>query len=96
MDKLTWDDNQFNGLTNELTTPLGTVDLTPTEGSLLAVLITHLNHTVKKEQLLEWLWQGGKYLNENTLNAKLSTINLAQHLRTESGIGYRLVNNDEN
>lgn len=103
MDKLTWDDNQFNGLTNELTTPLGTVDLTPTEGALLAVLITHLNHTVKKEQLLEWIWQGGKYLNENTLNvnisrlrAKLSTINLAQHLRTERGIGYRLVNNDEN
>lgn len=103
MDKLNWDDNYFNGLTNELSNSRGTVDLTPTEGALMAVLITHLNHTVKKEQLLEWLWQGGKYLNENTLNVnisrlrtKLSTINLDQHLRTERGIGYRLVNNDEN
>lgn len=103
MDKLSWDDNNFNGLTNELSNSRGTVDLTPTEGALLAVLISHLNHTVKKEQLLEWLWQGGKYLNENTLNvnisrlrAKLSTIKLDQNLRTERGIGYRLVNNDEN
>lgn len=103
MDQLTWDNNRFNGLTNELTTPRGTVDLTPTEGALLAVLIAHLNHTVKKEQLLEWLWQGGKYLNENTLNvnisrlrAKLSPVKLDQNLRTERGIGYRLVNNNEN
>ncbi len=103
MDKLSWDDNKFNGLTNELSNSRGTVDLTPTEGALLAVLISHLNHTVKKEQLLEWLWQGGKYLNENTLNVnvsrlrtKLSTIKLDQNLRTERGIGYRLVNNNEN
>lgn len=101
-DKLSWDDNQLNGLTNELTNSVGSVTLSPTEGALLAVLISHLNHTVRKEQLLEWLWQGGKYLNENTLNvnisrlrAKLSTVKLAQDLRTERGIGYRLVANNE-
>lgn len=101
-DKLSWDDNQLNGLTNELTNSVGSVTLSPTEGALLAVLISHLNHTVRKEQLLEWLWQGVKYLNENTLNVnisrlrvKLSTVKLAQDLRTERGIGYRLVANNE-
>ena len=98
MDSLNWDTNDLNSLTNELTTPKGSVQLSPTESALLSVLITHLNQTVTKEQLLEWLWQGGKFLNDNTLNvnisrlrSKLATVNLNDNLRTERGIGYRLV-----
>ena len=98
VDSLNWDTNDLNSLTNELTTPKGTVQLSPTESALLSVLITHLNQTVTKEQLLEWLWQGGKFLNDNTLNvnisrlrSKLATVNLNDNLRTERGIGYRLV-----
>ncbi len=100
--ELKWDDNHFNALTNQLTNSAGTVALSPTEGALLAILINHLNHTVEKQSLLEWLWQGGKFLNENTLNVnisrlrtKLSTVNLDDHLRTERGVGYRLVNDHE-
>ena len=98
VDNLNWDTNDLNSLTNELTTPKGSVQLSPTESALLGVLITHLNQTVTKEQLLEWLWQGGKFLNDNTLNvnisrlrSKLATVNLNDNLRTERGIGYRLV-----
>ena len=69
---------------------------------MLTVLIHHGNQAVKKEQLLEWLWQGGKYLDDNTLNInvsrlrhKLSRLGLAAALVTERGIGYRLVTGDE-
>lgn len=102
-EQLAWNDNQLNQLTNELTTPNGTVQLTPTEGAMLGILINHINHTVTKENLLEWLWQGGKFLNDNTLNvnisrlrSKLATVNLKDDLRTERGVGYRLVTNHEN
>lgn len=99
--QLCWGNNQFNRLTNELSNSSGNVELTPTEGSLIAVLAAHHGKTVTKHQLLEWLWQGGKYLNDNTLNVnvsrlrrKLSTIGLADAIRTERGVGYRLVMDD--
>lgn len=100
--QLAWGPNQFNSLTNELLTPDGVAQLSPTEGALLGIFINHLNHTVTKDYLLQWLWQGGKFLNDNTLSvnisrlrSKLSTVNLASCLRTERGVGYRLVTADE-
>lgn len=101
-EEIMWDHNSFNPLTNILTNENGTAQLTPTEGSMLQVLLSHRNKTVSKEQLLQWLWQGGKYLNENILNVnisrlrtKLSTIGLRQCIHTERGLGYRLVENNE-
>ena len=101
-EEIMWDHNSFNPLTNILTNENGTAQLTPTEGAMLQVLLSHRNKTVSKEQLLQWLWQGGKYLNENTLNVnisrlrtKLSTIGLRQCIHTERGLGYRLVENNE-
>lgn len=97
-----WDNNHFNTLTNEVQNERGQVQLTPTEGALLQVLFSHRNQTVSKATLLEWLWQGGKYLNENTLNvnisrlrAKLAPLQLDRAIRTERGAGYRLVTSDE-
>lgn len=101
-EEIMWDHNSFNPLTNILTNENGTAQLTPTESAMLQVLLNHRNKTVSKEQLLQWLWQGGKYLNENTLNVnisrlrtKLSTIGLRQCIHTERGLGYRLVENNE-
>ena len=97
-EEIMWDHNSFNPLTNILTNENGTAQLTPTEGAMLQVLLSHRNKTVSKEQLLQWLWQGGKYLNENTLNVnisrlrtKLSTIGLRQCIHTERGLGYPTV-----
>lgn len=97
-----WDDNHFNTLTNKVQNASGQAQLTPTEGALLQVLLSHRNQTVSKMTLLEWLWQGGKYLNENTLNvnisrlrAKLAPLRLDRAIRTERGVGYRLVTADE-
>lgn len=102
-ERLGWDDNQLNTLTNELTTAAGTVQLTPTEGAMLGILINHINNTVSKETILEMLWQGGKFLNDNTLSvnvsrlrSKLATVNLKEDLRTERGVGYRLVDHHDN
>ncbi|HJA47016.1 MAG TPA: response regulator transcription factor [Candidatus Limosilactobacillus excrementigallinarum] len=101
-DNLTWEENQFNPLTNVLSNPSGQIKLSPTEGAMMTVLINHLGQTVSKDQLLEWLWQGGKFLNQNTLSvnisrlrAKLTTIDLADTLRTDRGLGYRLVKVNE-
>lgn len=100
--QIAWDSNHFNTLTNEVHNVNGLAQLTPTEGSLLQVLLSHRNQTVSKSTLLEWLWQGGKYLNENTLNvnisrlrAKLAPLQLDRAIRTERGVGYRLVTADE-
>lgn len=97
-----WGDNHFNTLTNEVHNENGQAQLTPTEGALLQILLTHRNQTVSKTTLLEWLWQGGKYLNENTLNVnisrlrtKLVPLQLDRAIRTERGVGYRLVTTDE-
>ena len=100
--QIAWDSNHFNTLTNEVHNVNGLAQLTPTEGALLQVLLSHRNQTVSKSTLLEWLWQGGKYLNENTLNvnisrlrAKLAPLQLDRAIRTERGVGYRLVTADE-
>lgn len=97
-----WDDNHFNTLTNEVHNSASQAQLTSTEGAMLQVLLSHRNQTVSKEALLEWLWQGGKYLNENPLNvnisrlrAKLTPLKLDRAIRTERGVGYRLVTADE-
>lgn len=102
-EQLSWDDNQLNTLTNELTTAAGAVQLTPTEGAMLGILINHINNTVSKGTILEMLWQGGKFLNDNTLSvnvsrlrSKLAAVNLKEDLRTERGVGYRLVDHHDN
>lgn len=97
-DLLNWGRNSLNSLTNKLTTPTKVIQLSPTEAALLGVLINHLGHTVAKKDILELLWQGGKFLNDNTLSvnvsrlrSKLSVAGLDRCLRTERGLGYRLV-----
>lgn len=97
-----WGSNQLNPLTGQLQSPRGTVQLSPTESAILQVLVHHLGQTVTKEQLLAWLWQGGKYLNENTLSVnvsrlrtKLASAGLDQTIRTERGVGYRMVDDHE-
>ncbi len=92
----------FNSLTNELAKGGGVVQLTPTEGAMLQILLLQRGQVVSKREILELLWQGGKYLNENTLNVnvsrlrgKLHQLGLDQYLVTERGLGYRLLADQE-
>lgn len=88
----------FNSLTNELAKDGQAVQLTPTEGAMLQILLRQKGQAVSKREILELLWQGGKYLNENTLNVnvsrlrgKLHQLDLDKQLLTERGVGYRIV-----
>ncbi|MEE8857003.1 MAG: response regulator transcription factor [Lactobacillus sp.] len=88
----------FNSLTNELVKDGQAVQLTPTEGAMLQILLRQKGQAVSKREILELLWQGGKYLNENTLNVnvsrlrgKLHQLDLDKQLLTERGVGYRIV-----
>ena len=91
----------LNPLTNELRQGTQVVKLSPTQAALLKLLLAKPNQTVTKQELLELLWQGGEYLDENTLNVnisrlrrKLAQLDLATALRTERGLGYRVVTGD--
>ena len=88
----------FNSLTNELAKDGQAVQLTPTEGAMLQILLRQKGQAVSKREILELLWQGGKYLNENTLNVnvsrlrgKLHQLDLDKQLLTERGVGYGIV-----
>ena len=88
----------FNSLTNELVKDGQAVQLTPTEGAMLQILLRQKGQAVSKREILELLWQGGKYLNENPLNVnvsrlrgKLHQLDLDKQLLTERGVGYRIV-----
>ena len=96
---LTFEDYQLSILKNELRYHDQTVKLTPTKGVILRLLFINANQTVTKQQFLEALWQGGAFIDENTLKVnisrlreKLAVVNLRQQLITERKRGYRLVN----
>ena len=91
-----------NRINKQLAKGGGVVQLTPTEGAMLQILLLQRGQVVSKREILELLWQGGKYLNENTLNVnvsrlrgKLHQLGLDQYLVTERGLGYRLLADQE-
>ena len=47
-EEIMWDHNSFNPLTNILMNENGTAQLTPTEGAMLQVLLSHRKKTVSK------------------------------------------------
>ena len=75
------------------------VSLTPKEYGLLRTLIMHRGKVVTHQQILRELW--GSKAEENTHSLRVHMTHLRQkletdphqprHLKTESGIGYRLV-----
>ncbi|TPR48541.1 DNA-binding response regulator [Apilactobacillus micheneri] len=96
--KFSFGNNEYNKLTNDISNNNGIVVLTPTESSMIQILLQNINQIVPKNELLNLLWQGGNYLNDNTLNVnlsrlrnKLSQINIKHLLKNERGIGYKLV-----
>lgn len=96
--KINFGNNEYNKLTNEISNSNGVIFLTPTESSMIQILIQNINQVVPKNELLDLLWQGGSYLNDNTLNVnlsrlrkKLSQIKIKDLLKNERGIGYKLV-----
>jgi two-component system, OmpR family, KDP operon response regulator KdpE len=75
------------------------IQLTPTEYSLLRILVTHADRVLTHSQLLQQVW-GPSYENEvHLLRVNISNLRRKlepdparpQHILTEPGVGYRLV-----
>lgn len=91
---------QFEGFTLSLdgllTSATGQIQLSPTETKLLALLFEKAHQTVTKEALLDKLWEGGDFIDQNTLSVNMTR--LRKKLRdvdfdrivTVRGEGYRL------
>lgn len=99
---LAFEDYQLNLLTNTLTRQQQNLRLTPTEALILRLLFNANGQTVAKEKIMQALWAGNEFIDENALNvnlsrlrAKLSSLDLGQRLITERKRGYRIAKKDE-
>lgn len=100
---LQFENYQLNLLTNILATSKVQIKLTPTEGVILKLLFLNHGKIVTKAQIMNELWQGGAFVDENVLNVNLSrlrkklmpTNNLQQRIITERKRGYRLIEKNE-
>ena len=70
------------------------IQLTPTETKLLSLLLEKRGEVVTKEQLLDKLWEGEEFIDQNTLSVnmtrlrkKAGTIHF-NHIYTVRGVGY--------
>ena len=78
------------------------VHLTPIEYRLLAQLIAHASRVLTHRQLLNEVWGPGHAQDSHYLRVYMASLrrklepdpNRPRHLRTESGVGYRLVIED--
>ncbi|KRM87705.1 response regulator transcription factor [Liquorilactobacillus vini] len=99
---LQFENYQLNLLTNILATSKVQIKLTPTEGVILKLLFLNHGKIVTKTQIMNELWQGGAFVDENVLNVNLSRLrkklmptNLQQRIITERKRGYRLIEKNE-
>lgn len=74
-----------------------TVDLTPNESRILAVLIRNENKVVSRTRLMRALWDDESFVDDNTLTVnvnrlrrKLEAIGLEDYVKTIKGEGYSL------
>ncbi|WHS04913.1 response regulator transcription factor (plasmid) [Ligilactobacillus salivarius] len=89
---------QLNQLTNELSKGTIVVKLTPTESLILKLLAINKGEIVTKIKIIQALWQGNNFIDENVLNVnisrlrtKLEPLGLKEKLVTIRGKGYLLV-----
>jgi len=79
------------------------IHLTPIEYRLLSVLVVNLGRVVTHRQLLREVWGPGHADDTHYLRVYMAGLrkkleidpNIPRHLRTESGVGYRLVDQSE-
>lgn len=74
-----------------------TVDLTPNESRILAVLIRNDNKVVSRTRLMRALWDDESFVDDNTLTVnvnrlrrKLEVVGLEDYIKTIKGEGYSL------
>ncbi|MGT2932694.1 response regulator transcription factor [Streptococcus catagoni] len=72
------------------------INLSPTEHKILALLFSHQEKVLSKEEILLRLWEDDNYIDQNTLNVNMTRLRkkLAEigfdHIHTVRGVGYIL------
>lgn len=71
------------------------LELTKNEMKILKLLMEHKGTVVKRDELMDYLWQTDSYIDENTLSVnvnrlrkKLESIGIIDFINTRKGIGY--------
>lgn len=70
------------------------IQLTPTETKLLSLLLEKRGEVVTKEQLLDKLWEGEEFIDQNTLSVNMTRLRKKagmihfNHIYTVRGVGY--------
>ena len=73
------------------------IDLTKNEYRLLLILMQNKGKILRREKLMEALWESGDFIDENTLTVnvgrlrkKLENAGLKDFITTKSGVGYKV------
>lgn len=73
------------------------IDLTKNEFKILQMLMEHKKRIVKREQIMERLWESDEFVDDNTLTVnvtrlrrKLEQIGVTDWIKTKKGIGYMI------
>lgn len=73
----------------------GRIDLTKNEFKILQMLMERKGRIVKREQIMERLWESDEFVDDNTLTVnvtrlrrKLEQIGVTDWIKTKKGIGY--------
>ncbi|MBR3205850.1 MAG: winged helix-turn-helix transcriptional regulator, partial [Bacillus sp. (in: Bacteria)] len=87
---------------NTVTNENGEIELTKNEFFILKELIQHKNHIVKRESLIQALWEDERFVSDNTLTVnvnrlrkKLDEISLGAFIETKVGQGYLAKEKDD-
>lgn len=89
---------QLNIQSHQLTINHEVIELTPIEYRLLHFFITHPNRVYNREQLLDHIWGGEKYIDERTVDVqirrlrdRLKPYGYHVHIKTVRGSGYQFI-----
>ncbi|MEK3732986.1 MULTISPECIES: response regulator transcription factor [unclassified Paenibacillus] len=95
IDLRTWRGATVEYVKNTMTNEAGTVELTKNEMYILKMLIERKNQIVRREELIQSLWDNEQFVSDNTLTVnvnrlrkKLESIGLASFIETKVGQGY--------
>lgn len=89
---------QLNVKSQQLTINNEIISLTPIEYRLLYFFITHANRVYSREQLLDHIWGGEKYIDERTVDVqirrlrnRLKPFGYHVYIKTMRGSGYQFM-----
>ena len=83
---------QLHTLTGQrLGKTLEQLNLTPTQSHVLSYLVEHRGQTLTREQLLDRVWDGGEFVDENALSVAVRRLRAKlgdAPIKTVYGLGY--------